>query len=59
MSKKLKLREIGASEDQSFVCSDNPGQGMWNRVGKSSKAEWDKKSLISTFACFLTALAKV
>ena len=57
--KKLKLRENGASEDQNFVCSDNPGQSMWNKIEKSGKTEWDKKSLKSTLACFLTALAKV
>ena len=37
----------------------NPGQNIWNKIGKSSKTIKDKKSLISTFACFLTAIAKV
>ena len=37
----------------------NPGKNIWNEIGKSSKIEQDKKSLISTFVCFLTAIAKV
>ena len=30
----------------------NPGQNIWNKIEKSSKTGQDKKSLISTFACF-------
>ena len=37
----------------------NPGQNIWNKIEKYSKIGQDKKSLISTFACFLTATAKV
>ena len=37
----------------------NPGQNIWNKIKKSSKTGQDKKSLISTLACFLTAIAKV
>ena len=37
----------------------NPGQNIWNKIEKSSKTGQDKKSLISTFVCFLTATAKV
>ena len=37
----------------------DPGQGIWNEIEKSSKTGQSKKSLISTFACFLTATAKV
>ena len=37
----------------------NPGQNIWNKIKKSSKTGQDKKVLISTFACFLTAIAKV
>ena len=36
-----------------------PMQNIWNKLEKSSKTGQDKKSLISTFACFLTATAKV
>ena len=38
---------------------DNPGQNILNKIEKSSKTGQDKKSLITTFACFLTAIAKV
>ena len=34
-------------------------QNMWNKLEKSSKTGQDKKSLISIFACFLTATVKV
>ena len=37
----------------------NPGQNIWNKVEKFSKIGKDKKSLIPTFACFLTAAGKV
>ena len=37
----------------------NPGQNIWNKIEKSSKTEQVKKSLISPFACFLTAITKV
>ena len=37
----------------------NPGQNIWNKIEKFSKTGQDKKSLISPFACFLTATAKV
>ena len=43
----------------SSVLGYNPGQDIWNKIEKSSKTGQDKKSLISTFACFLTAAAKV
>ena len=37
----------------------NLGQNIWYKIEKSSKTGHDKKSLISTFACFLTAIVKV
>ena len=37
----------------------NPGQSIWKGIEKSSKTEHYKKSLISTFVCFLAAIAKV
>ena len=43
----------------SAISIDNPGQGTWSRIEKSSKTGQEKKGLISTFACFLTAIAKV
>ena len=39
--------------------TNNPGQNICNKIGKSSKTGQDKKILISTFACFLSATAKV
>ena len=41
------------------MCFYNPGQNIWNKIGKSSKTERDKKGVLSTFACFLTTIAKV
>ena len=37
----------------------NFGQNIWNKINKSSETGQDKKILIPTFACFLTAVAKV
>ena len=37
----------------------NAGQNIWDIIEKSSKTGQDKKSLTSTFACFLIATAKV
>ena len=37
----------------------NPMQNICNKLEKSSKTGQDKKSLISTFRCFLTATAKI
>ena len=59
MSKNESLKLIGSSYDQRFVWSDNPGQSISNKIEKSSKTGQDKKSLISTFACFLTVNAQV
>ena len=37
-----------------FICSDNPGQSIWNKskIEKSRKTGQGNKSLMSTFACF-------
>ena len=37
----------------------NPGQGIWSRMGRYSESGQGKKSLTSTFACFLTAIASL
>ena len=37
----------------------NTRQNIWGKIEKSSKTGQDKKNLISTFACFLTAIANV
>ena len=44
---------------QSLYFSYNPGQNIWNKMEKFSKTEEEKKGLVSIFACFLTAIAKV
>ena len=36
-----------------------PGQDIWNKLEKFSKTKQGEKSLISTLACFLTAISKV
>ena len=59
MLKNECLKKTGPSYDQKFVFSDNPGQNIWNKIEKSSKPGQDNKSLISTFAWFLAATAKV
>ena len=46
-------------EVASVTSAYNPMQNVWNKLEKSSKTGQDKKSLISTSACFLTATAKV
>ena len=37
----------------------DPRQSIWSKMEKSSKIGRGKRSLSSTFACFLTAVAKV
>ena len=43
----------------SLICFYNLGQNIWNKLEKYSKPGQDKKSLMPTFACFLTIIAKV
>ena len=50
---------LSFSKKQQEVWNYNPGQNIWNKIEKSSKTGQDKKSLISTFAYFSTATAKV
>ena len=42
-----------------FLRNYNHGQNIWHEIDKPNKTGQKKKSLISTFACFLTAIAKV
>ena len=37
----------------------SPGQVIWNKMQQSSKTGQEKKSLVSVFACFLTAFGKL
>ena len=43
----------------SSVGAYNPGRGIWGGMGGSRGSGQGRESLISTFACFLTAAAKV
>ena len=51
MIKEIKFRI------KKIIC--NPGKNICNKIEKSSKTGQKKKSLISTFARCLTAIAKV
>ena len=51
MIKKRKKMKI-TIEFYIFELVYNPGQNIWNKIEKYSKIGRDKKSLISTFACF-------
>ena len=55
----LLLADVFEKFIDTFLLIHNPRQNIWNKIGNSSKIVQDKKSLISTFACFLTAIAKV
>ena len=37
----------------------NLGKNIWKKIEKSGKTGQDKKILVSTFACFVTAIVKV
>ena len=56
--KKNDGRNLGQIS-QNRARNYNPGQNIWNKIEKSSKTGQVKKILISTSACFLTAIAKV
>ena len=57
-SSKFKLNLLARSRSRNR-CTYNPGQSIWNKIEKSSKTGEVKKSLISTFACFWTAIASL
>ena len=58
-SRKLIQRLKGLSFKFRIKICYNPRQDIWNKPEKSSKIGEEKNSLISTFACFLTAIANV
>ena len=41
MSKVWNLEETGPSYDQKFVCGDNSGQKVWNKIKEPSKTGQD------------------
>ena len=47
MSKNSGVKGTGPCDGQRFVCSDNPGQGIWRRVKKYSKIGQNFKNVIS------------
>ena len=53
---KLHTSKIDKTISRLFY---NLGQNIWNKREKSSKTGQGKKSLIYTFPCLLTAIAKV
>ena len=59
MAKNSCLKETGPSYGQKCVCSDKPGQNIWQKLKKSSKIGQVLKNLLSNFACLLRATAKV
>ena len=59
MSKNQSLKNNGPSQDHHFGCSENLAQNILHEIDKPNKTRQKKKSLISTFPCFLTAIAKV
>ena len=59
MSPPKFFPKTGPSKEKNFICSDSPGQNIWNKIEKSSESRQDKKRLISAFACLFTAIAKV
>ena len=56
---RCRFLEAGLISYRIFMRNYKPMQNIWNKLEKSSKSGQDKKSLISTFACFLTSTAKV
>ena len=59
MSKNWSSKKTGPRYDQKFACSDDLGQIIRNKMEKSSKTGQEKKSSVSIFECFLSAIAKV
>ena len=58
--RKCKETEVRRSRwNQESDCSDNLGQNIWNEIVKSNKIGQKKKSLVSIFSCFLTAITRI
>ena len=50
-----RWRQIKITDRSTYI----HGQSIWNKIDKSINIGQREKSLIFTFACFLTAIAKV
>ena len=55
----FRTRTIMSQYRLANLATYNPGKNIWHKVKKSSKIGQDFKSLLSNFACFLTAIVKV
>ena len=55
LQKSLNSRKNGKSLTGCY----NPGQNIWNKTEKFGNIKQARKNLISTFACFLAAIAKM
>ena len=53
------MKETGPSYGKKFVCSDNSGQNVWQKVKRYNKIGQGFKNVISNFACFLTVIVNV
>ena len=62
-SKNKKKTQQSANVQKILIINskshDLPGQNVFNKIEKSGKTGYEKKSLIYTFTCFLTAITKV
>ena len=52
MSKNSSVKETGPSYGQKFLCSDNPGQNIWQKVRKYTIIGQDHKKVISSLRVF-------
>ena len=46
------------SKMQHNTDKQNPGRNFWNKIVKANETGHEQKNFISTFLCFLTAIAK-
>ena len=58
MSKNQSWKETGPSQDKTFVCLDNLGQNLLNKMEKSSETGQEKKGFFYLFLRVSTAIAK-
>ena len=59
MSKTWTWKTTQVSCDKKLACFDNLGKNTWNKIVKSDKTGQEKKSFVSIFSSFSTAIAKV
>ena len=59
MSKNWTWKTTRVSCDQKLPCFDNLVKNTWNKIVKYDKTGQEKKSFVSIFSSFSTAIAKV